>query len=95
MPLRMSYGWYGPAGSATRQAGGDAYAAYAWSTLDLTGDGISDLVLTLDDPDATIGNDHWAVYEGTASGFALAPTTWILASRSGRRSSGPSWPRCR
>jgi hypothetical protein len=52
---------------------------YYATTFDLTGDGVNDLVLTYDQADAEIGNKHWLVYEGGASGFSTTATKWDLA----------------
>ena len=52
--------------------------AVKWATLDLTGDGRVDLVVTHDDCDPTVGVTHWDLYEGAADGFAAAPRAFAL-----------------
>ena len=49
-----------------------------WTSVDLTGDGKLDLVLTETCSDTTVGSTHWLVYANTGSGFAMAPTTFAL-----------------
>jgi hypothetical protein len=51
-------------------------ATVSHSTVDLTGDGILDLVFT-DDTPAGVGTTHWLVYPGGKSGFGAA-TTWSI-----------------
>jgi hypothetical protein len=62
--------------------------------LDLTGDGVNDLVLTRDGSDSGVGNTHWLVYEGgrerlldhgdkwtlPASGYLLGPPRRFMGS---------------
>jgi hypothetical protein len=55
----------------------------AHTTVDIDGDGLLDLVQTMDP--MSVGNafggttaPHWQVYLGTGSGFADAPTNWNL-----------------
>lgn len=51
---------------------------FRYSTTDLTGDGLPDLVLTyLCDTNGT-GDESWLVYENTGSGFSNNATTWSL-----------------
>ncbi|HEY4178820.1 MAG TPA: VCBS repeat-containing protein [Kofleriaceae bacterium] len=49
-----------------------------WSTLDLTGDGIPELVITDVCADGTIGKSRWSVHANTGSGFAEAATPWSI-----------------
>ena len=46
--------------------------------LDLDDDGRPDIVVTDDTCDATVGQTHWDVYAGGASGFAAAPTSFAV-----------------
>jgi hypothetical protein len=49
-----------------------------YATLDLTGDGKPDLVVTAlsGSQFGQLGNRHWQVYENTGSGFAAEPIHW-------------------
>ena len=49
--------------TTNRTVGSKSLYYYA-TTMDLTADGGSDLVLTYDQVDGDIGNKHWLVYEG-------------------------------
>ncbi|MBA3452635.1 MAG: hypothetical protein H0T42_05990 [Deltaproteobacteria bacterium] len=49
-----------------------------WSTLDVSGDGTLDLVLTRHCSDPTVGVGAWLVYPGTASGFAATSSMFSL-----------------
>jgi hypothetical protein len=49
-----------------------------YTTMDLTGDGHLDLVVTQDTCDATVGQTHWDVYAGAASGFASTPAPFTV-----------------
>ena len=52
---------------------------YRYDVLDISGDGIVDLVLTDDScVSDDIGRTHWRVFLGTAAGFSGVPTTWSL-----------------
>ena len=44
--------------------------AHYWATVDLTGDGLPDLVRTYLENDATVGNARWLLYANTGNGFA-------------------------
>ena len=76
-------GWSSSGFSVT---GGAAYdpGDDAWTTLDITGDGIPDLVVTARHGEGGVevlgngGTPHWNVYEGGASGFAASPTAWAV-----------------
>lgn len=63
-------------------ADGEDDESLLWSTMDMTGDGRLDLVVTAkkNGQFATVGNlgGSWQVYENTGSGFANAPTLWSL-----------------
>ena len=65
--LDASYAWYTPDNYLSGQPcqSGGTGAQY-WSTTDLTGDGLSDLVVTYNScgDDAT-GHTRWEVYPGT------------------------------
>ncbi len=52
----------------------DADGEYSYATLDLTGDGARDLVITRGCGDPTIGQSVWTVYPGGATGFGAATT---------------------
>jgi len=53
-------------------------ADVAWETMDLTGDGKPDLVVTSDRCDDDIGRTRWDVYEGGADGFAATPRAFAI-----------------
>jgi len=56
----------------------------AYTTVDMTGEGRPDLVVTADCPTTgTVGTDHWVVYLNTGSGFGTNPLTWALPTKSG------------
>jgi hypothetical protein len=42
-------------------------ASQEWSTVDLTGDGKLDLVLTEACADSTVGTSHWSLYSATCA----------------------------
>jgi len=50
----------------------------SYTLMDLTGDGVPDLLVFDDACDATIGTTHWEVYAGSATGFAASPTSFAL-----------------
>ncbi|HEY8089300.1 MAG TPA: VCBS repeat-containing protein, partial [Polyangiaceae bacterium] len=52
-----------------------------WTSVDLTGDGKLDLVLTETCTDATVGASHWLVYANTGSGFSATPATFALPAQ--------------
>ncbi|MEZ4221293.1 MAG: hypothetical protein R3B13_10200 [Polyangiaceae bacterium] len=61
-----------------------ASGALEYLVMDLSGDGTVDLVVHQDDCDLTVGQSHWDVYAGSASGFAAAPASFGLpAARCG------------
>jgi hypothetical protein len=49
-----------------------------YSLIDLTGDGLPDLVVSYVCNDLMTGNDYWLVYANTGSGFATVPTQFAL-----------------
>ena len=49
-----------------------------YSTMDLTGDGHTDLVVFQDSCDKTVGQTHWDTYAWSASGFVAAPTSFTV-----------------
>ncbi|MBX2801689.1 MAG: hypothetical protein KTR31_28685 [Myxococcales bacterium] len=57
-----------------------------WTTMDLTGDGLADLVFTspaddsLAQPFDPDGSPYWKVYESTGAGFASTPLQWPVPS---------------
>jgi hypothetical protein len=56
--------------------GSGGYLRHA--TMDLTGDGLPDLVVTDKCDEAGVGTNRWEVYENTGSGFAAEPTMWSV-----------------
>src|SRR5262245_12597088 len=52
----------------------DSDGDYSYTTVDLTGDGARDLVITHGCGDPTIGQSVWTVYPGSATGFGAATT---------------------
>jgi hypothetical protein len=57
----------------------DAAAAattLSYTTMDMTGDGHADLVVTADHCDTTVGQTHWDVYAWSPSGFAPGPMSF-------------------
>ncbi len=50
----------------------------AHQLLDLTGDGLVDLVLSDRCDSAGVGTTRWDVHENTGTGFAATPTSWSL-----------------
>jgi hypothetical protein len=63
--------------STSRQQNGESLGLYV-KTLDITGDGVHDLVVTWDEADLSVGSAHWLVYEGGAGGFSATATQWTL-----------------
>lgn len=58
-------------------------------TLDITGDGRSDLVFLTDCTEgSTLGAEHWLVHPGEEDGFAQDALTWPLPSSDGPRPFG-------
>lgn len=55
-----------------------ASSSLSYALFDLDGDGRSDLVVTHDDCDATVGATHWDEYPAGAHGFAAQPTAYSL-----------------
>lgn len=53
---------------------------YVWSTQDLTGDGLADLVVPYDNCGAALepGSRFWKVYAGTGASFAATDAQWSL-----------------
>lgn len=69
--------------------GGAQTTSLAWTTIDLSGDGRSDLVVTSDACDAEVATARWDVYRGGESGFAATPAPFALpASRCGAKFAG-------
>lgn len=56
----------------------DNDASFAYATIDLTGDGVVDLVVTDACDTGDAGATAWLVYPGGSDGFADAPTQWAL-----------------
>jgi hypothetical protein len=50
----------------------------AYATLDLTGDGRLDLVVTRKCGDTAVGDTRWLVHPGGDAGFAASPIAWTL-----------------
>jgi hypothetical protein len=82
--------FYSTGVSTTRTVGSKSLYYYA-TTFDLTGDGVSDLVLTYDQADGDVGNKHWLIYEGGASGFSATSTEWSLPTISGDFTGGAAF----
>ena len=58
--------------------------ALEYALLEVTGDGLVDLVVYQDDCDASIGKTHWDVYAASPSGFSATPVALSLpAARCG------------
>ncbi|MEY3210399.1 MAG: hypothetical protein RIT28_880, partial [Pseudomonadota bacterium] len=76
--------------TSNRTVGSKSLYYYA-TTFDLTGDGVNDLVLTFDQADAEIGNKHWLVYKGGASGFSTTATKWTLPTIAGDFTGGAAF----
>ncbi|MBK6920729.1 MAG: hypothetical protein IPH07_25255 [Deltaproteobacteria bacterium] len=57
---------------------GQDYADFNYTTIDLTGDGALDLVVTSACDDADVGTDLWLVYAGGVDGFADDAAVWSL-----------------
>jgi hypothetical protein len=82
--------WSLPTGSASSfgfkdhsQTGScDASTEFSWSTFDIDGDGLPDLVVTQKCFDAALGVTRWNVYKNTGAGFAATPVTWSLPTGS-------------
>jgi hypothetical protein len=68
----------GSTGAVATCTGGSTTVVY--TTLDLTGDGRPDLVVTKSCTDADAGIGKWLVYENTGSGFSTTATEWTLPS---------------
>jgi hypothetical protein len=67
------------------------YYSYSALTFDLTGDGVSDLVLTYDQVDGDVGHKRWVVYEGGSGGFSGSAAEWSLPTISGSFSGTPAF----
>lgn len=61
--------WTQTSGSWSRTVDGSTKYVY-FQTLDLTGDGVQDLVVTYDAAQPGVGGSQWSVYAGGAAGFA-------------------------
>lgn len=68
-----------------RNCNGDHYADVYHNTLDLTGDGWQDLIITYD---TCANNDlsfsYWWIYPGGEGGFAADHTDWAIPPREGK-----------
>ncbi|MBK7758312.1 MAG: hypothetical protein IPI35_18315 [Deltaproteobacteria bacterium] len=82
--------FYSTGVSQTRTVGGKSLYYYA-TTFDLTGDGLSDLVLTYDQADGDVGNKHWLVYEGDVTGFSTTASKWTLPTITGDFTGGAAF----
>jgi hypothetical protein len=75
--------WAAPAANVRTQCDG-VDADLGWTTSDLTGDGLPDLVVHTDTcENAGVGTSHWDVYVGEMGGFATTPTAWRLPTSRG------------
>ena len=54
----------------------------AFSAVDMTGDGLTDLVVTYRCSEEVVGRDHWLVYPGTGAGFDATPIEWEMPAYS-------------
>lgn len=68
-----------PAGQ-TEQSCATANAQPRASVLDLTGDGLADLVVTRKCTDATVGSTQWLVHRNTGTGFEQTPQSFAVPS---------------
>lgn len=85
--------WPYTAGTPWRAVDGQGTVAYSFAVRDLTGDGLPDLLLTLDASAPSVGRDAWSVYVSDGAGFAATPTAWALPPLEGDDWSGASpWP---
>lgn len=57
---------------------GSGQGELAYQLLDLTGDGLSDLVLTDRCDTGGVGTTRWEVFENSGTGFALEPRAWAI-----------------
>jgi hypothetical protein len=62
--------------------GGTGYVQ-SWATVDMTGDGKPDLVVTLSCTDTTVGTSHWLLYANSGSAFATTAASFTLPSTGG------------
>ena len=75
---QVDLSWYTTAQSSYRRCQGDDYSNFAYSMVDMDGDGLLDIVVTLDQcDDEALGESYWRVYFNTGSGFGSA-TSWDL-----------------
>ncbi|MCB9743681.1 MAG: putative metal-binding motif-containing protein, partial [Alphaproteobacteria bacterium] len=78
--------WALPGGYGTDHLTGMSNSGYcssgydipSYTTMDLTGDGLADLVVTYHCGDGSLGDTTWAVHENTGGRFAAAATSWAL-----------------
>ena len=78
--------WSLPSGYGTDNLTNTANSGYcssgydipSYSTLDITGDGRPDLLVTYHCGDGTLGDTTWGVHENTGSGFASSATAWTM-----------------
>lgn len=82
LPTEYSEFTFDTTGSASVFCDG-GYDIPLWSLLDLTGDGLVDVVATKTCTDAAAGVDHWLVNENTGSGFAPVAAEWALPTEYG------------
>lgn len=57
--------------------------------LDLTGDGVPDLVILASCDDATVGDDHWLVHSGGHDGYEADAASWSLPASYGKKGTTP------
>ncbi len=74
--------WTQTSGQSSREVSG-SYYPYVWSTFDINGDKVLDLVVTYDQAQPAVGRTEWAVYLGGADGFSDTPTDWALPTLTG------------
>lgn len=77
-PAPSSHGIPTPRCQTRFDAPSSLYGAVGYATLDLTGDGSPDLVVTRDDCDDAIGAQRWDVYAWQSGSFAPVPSAFAV-----------------
>lgn len=79
LPPADAPGWPTASGEATESCADGAVGTRAWSTLDLDGDGVEDLVRTVDGcVSDEVGRARWEVHLGGPGGYADTTEAWAL-----------------
>ena len=81
----VPHGGFTNRGIALPEGSAGSPGDYSWNTLDMTGDGIPDLVVTsyIDEHVEVLGGSddpHWDVYPGSTNGFESPPLAWSVPS---------------